>query len=100
MKIYEKLVKIKTEGFDPTLIYIQYMKFSRRTESITSARGIFKRAREDPRCNYEIYSSAALMEYYCSKVGKLFYFLQTEKNKNRLLQPITFFYCMLHPLHV
>lgn len=67
MKIYEKLVKIKTEGFDPTLIYIQYMKFSRRTESITSARGIFKRAREDPRCNYEIYSSAALMEYYCSK---------------------------------
>ena len=44
------------------------MKFTRRTESITSARGIFKRAREDPRCSYEIYTSSALMEYYCSKV--------------------------------
>lgn len=44
------------------------MKFIRRTESITSARAIFKRAREDTRCTYEIYIASALMEYYCSKV--------------------------------
>lgn len=72
IKIYEKLLNITTESFNPTLVYIQYMKFTRRTESITSARAIFKRAREDVRCGYETYVAAALMEYYCSKVMTLF----------------------------
>lgn len=76
MKIYEKLLKIDSAGFNPTLTYIQFMKFTRRTESITSARAIFKRAREDGRCGQEIYSAAALMEYYCSKV--CFHFLLIE----------------------
>ncbi|KAF7493188.1 Cleavage stimulation factor subunit 3 [Sarcoptes scabiei] len=67
IKIYEKLLRIETPEFNPTLIYVQYMKFIRRTESITSARAIFKRAREDTRCTYEIYIASALMEYYCSK---------------------------------
>lgn len=44
------------------------MKFTRRTESINAARAVFKRARNDMRCSSEIYTSAALMEYYCSKV--------------------------------
>lgn len=52
---------------DPTLAYIQYMKFARRAEGIKSARGIFKRAREDPRSKYQVFVAAALMEYYCSK---------------------------------
>lgn len=43
------------------------MKFARRAEGIKSARGIFKKAREDPRSRHQIYVSAALMEYYCSK---------------------------------
>ncbi|XP_054160446.1 cleavage stimulation factor subunit 3-like [Oppia nitens] len=67
IKIYEKLLNIQTPGFDPTLVYIQYMKFRRRTESITTARSVFKRAREDSRCGHEIWSAAALMEYYCNK---------------------------------
>jgi hypothetical protein len=29
---------------------------------------VFKKAREDPRSNFHVYVSAALMEYYCSKV--------------------------------
>ncbi|CAG2177667.1 unnamed protein product [Oppiella nova] len=67
IKIYEKLLNIQTPGFDPTLSYIQYMKFRRRTESIATARSVFKRAREDARCGHEIYTAAALMEYYCNK---------------------------------
>ncbi|KAI2808562.1 Cleavage stimulation factor subunit 3 [Blomia tropicalis] len=67
IKIYEKLLSIDRPKFNPTLIYIQYMKFTRRTESINAARAVFKRARNDMRCSSEIYTSAALMEYYCSK---------------------------------
>ncbi|XP_065209066.1 protein suppressor of forked isoform X2 [Planococcus citri] len=52
---------------DPTLAYIQYMKFARRAEGIKSARAIFKRAREDTRAKYQVFVAAALMEYYCSK---------------------------------
>lgn len=45
------------------------MKFTRRTESMSSARAIFKRARADSRCGYEVYIAAAMTEYYCSKVS-------------------------------
>jgi len=55
------------EDINPTLAYIQFMKFIRRTEGVKAARMIFKRAREDSRCQYHIYIAAALMEYYCSK---------------------------------
>lgn len=48
-------------------VYVQYMKFARRAEGIKSARGIFKKAREDVRSRYHIFVAAALMEYYCSK---------------------------------
>lgn len=43
------------------------MKFARRAEGIKSARTVFKRAREDPRCKHHVYVAAALMEYYCTK---------------------------------
>lgn len=65
--IYNKLLAI--EDIDPTLVYIQYMKFARRAEGIKSGRTIFKKAREDPRTRHHVYVTAALMEYYCSKVS-------------------------------
>lgn len=58
---------IAIEDVDPTLVYIQYMKFTRRAEGIKSARGVFKKAREDVRTKYHVFVAAALMEYYCSK---------------------------------
>ncbi|XP_070535055.1 cleavage stimulation factor subunit 3-like [Ptychodera flava] len=63
--IYQKLAAI--EDVDPTLVYIQYMKFARRAEGIKSARLVFKKAREDTRTKYHVFIAAALMEYYCSK---------------------------------
>ena len=44
------------------------MKFARRAEGIKSGRMIFKKAREDARTRHHVYVTAALMEYYCSKV--------------------------------
>ncbi|KAJ8921154.1 hypothetical protein NQ315_013626 [Exocentrus adspersus] len=64
-QIYNKYLEIK--DIDPTLAYIQYMKFARRAEGIKSARAVFKRAREDNRSKYHLFVCAALMEYYCSK---------------------------------
>ncbi|XP_018329135.1 protein suppressor of forked isoform X2 [Agrilus planipennis] len=64
-QIYQKYLEIK--DIDPTLAYVQYMKFARRAEGIKSARNVFKRAREDVRSKYHVFVCAALMEYYCSK---------------------------------
>ncbi|CAH0394855.1 unnamed protein product [Bemisia tabaci] len=69
---YEKVHEIyktylELQEIDPTLTYVQYMKFARRAEGIKSARSVFRKAREDPRSNYQIFVAAALMEYYCSK---------------------------------
>ncbi|XP_039293116.1 protein suppressor of forked isoform X2 [Nilaparvata lugens] len=64
-QIYAKFLDI--QEIDPTLAYIQYMKFARRAEGIKSARNVFKKAREDSRSKFHIFVSAALMEYYCSK---------------------------------
>lgn len=64
-QIYQKVLDIS--DIDPTLAYIQYMKFARRAEGIKSARAIFKKAREDARSRHHIFVGAALMEYYCSK---------------------------------
>ncbi|THD21781.1 Cleavage stimulation factor subunit 3 [Fasciola hepatica] len=63
--IYKKLISL--ESIDPTLPYIQYMRFARRAEGILSARHVFKLAREDPRIAYHVYCAAAFMEYFCSK---------------------------------
>jgi len=69
---FEKVHKIYTdflavESIDPTLAYVQYMKFCRRAEGIKAARTVFKKAREDERSNFHVYVAAALMEYYSSK---------------------------------
>lgn len=64
-KIYQRYINMP--DVDPTLGYIQYMKFSRRAEGIKSTREVFKKAREDNRTRFHVYCAAALMEYYCSK---------------------------------
>lgn len=66
-EIYNRLLEVKDEKFDPTLVYITYINFARRTEGIKSARDVFKKARNDPRCEYHIYEFAALMEFHCTK---------------------------------
>ncbi|CAL8073455.1 unnamed protein product [Calicophoron daubneyi] len=63
--IYKKLISL--ENIDPTLPYIQYMRFARRAEGILSARHVFKSARDDPRITYHVFCAAAFMEYFCSK---------------------------------
>jgi cleavage stimulation factor subunit 3 len=66
--IYNRLLDVNEANLkDPTLAYIQAMRFERRADGIKSARTVFKRAREDIRTNHQIYVAAALMEYYCSK---------------------------------
>lgn len=64
-KIYQDFLAV--QAADPTLAYVQYMKFCRRAEGIKAARTVFKRAREDERSNFHVYVAAALMEYYSSK---------------------------------
>ncbi|XP_049512262.1 cleavage stimulation factor subunit 3-like isoform X3 [Dermacentor silvarum] len=64
-QVYNKFIEIP--DIDPTLAYVQYMKFARRAEGIKTARVVFKKAREDARSGHQVYVAAALMEYYCSK---------------------------------
>jgi cleavage stimulation factor subunit 3 len=67
--IYNRLLDINDKQHlnDPTLAYIQAMRFERRVDGIEAARTLFKRARDDPRANHQAYVAAALMEYYCTK---------------------------------
>lgn len=66
--IYQQILDLNESQLkDPTLAYIQAMRFERRVDGIKAARSIFKRAREDPRCQHHIYVAAALTEYYCTK---------------------------------
>ena len=64
-QIYKKYVD--SQKNDPTLAYIQYMKFARRTDGIKACRAVFKQARDDYRCKYHVYVAAAYTEFYCSK---------------------------------
>lgn len=69
LEIYTKLAEAgrDDELIDLTLVYIQWMRFTRRTEGLKAARIIFKRAREEKRVGHQIYTAAALMEYHCTK---------------------------------
>jgi cleavage stimulation factor subunit 3 len=70
--IYNRLLDTNEANLkDPTLAYIQAMRFERRADGIIAARNIFKRARDDVRTNHPVYVAAALMEYYCSKDNKI-----------------------------
>ena len=46
-QIYDKLTNIS--DLDPTLTFIQYMRFARRAEGLKTARQVFRMAREDGR---------------------------------------------------
>ncbi|EFO86298.1 hypothetical protein GCK72_004918 [Caenorhabditis remanei] len=63
--IYNRLLAI--EHINPTLTYVQLMRFIRRTEGPNNARLVFKRAREDKRTGYQVFVASALMEYNCMK---------------------------------
>lgn len=69
LEIYNNLIEASKddEQIDLTLVYIQLMRITRRTEGLRSARAVFKRARDEKRCSYHIYTAAALMEYSCTK---------------------------------
>eukprot|EP01134_Creolimax_fragrantissima_P002889 CFRG2889T1 len=64
--VYERILSYNDLA-DPTLVYIQYMKYKRRSESTEAARKIFKRARSDKRTGYQSFVAAALMEYFGTK---------------------------------
>ena len=65
-QIYERC--LTNEQIDPTLIWIHFVRFVRRTEDISAARKIFKRARQDPRTTYQLIIANADLEYFFTKV--------------------------------
>jgi len=69
LDVYNNLIDIgqQDERIDLTLVYIQLMRFTRRTEGLRSARAVFKMAHYDKRCTYDIYTATALMDYHCTK---------------------------------
>ena len=77
--IYRRLLSVP--DLQPTLVYVQYMKFARRAQGIQEARAVFKLAREDGRTQYPAYVAAALTEYYCSKVSSQWYTVVLHSNK-------------------
>lgn len=73
-EVYEKLVNyVQSENYlndnsnQQVLIYIQYMKFARRTEGIKAAREVFKVGRKSKYVDYHLYAAAALMEWQQNK---------------------------------
>ncbi|OQS04742.1 hypothetical protein THRCLA_03040 [Thraustotheca clavata] len=63
--IYERLL----ETCPSSLVYITYQRFTRRAygnKGLEEARHIFKRARKDNACSYQVYTSAALLEFHSS----------------------------------
>ena len=62
-EVYEKLLTQQ----QTSMVFIQYMKFSRRTEGMKEARLVFKRGRTSPTITYHLFVSAALMEWHLNK---------------------------------
>ncbi|THH17582.1 hypothetical protein EW146_g3251 [Bondarzewia mesenterica] len=58
------------------LVWTMYMRFARRAEGLKSSRGVFGKARKDRWTPWQVYESAALMEYHCNKdtgvAGRIF----------------------------
>ena len=62
--VYENLCELQPSP----LVFIHYMRFARRSESVQSARTIFKKARKSAQgCSWHVYCDAALREYYSNK---------------------------------
>ncbi|KIO34711.1 hypothetical protein M407DRAFT_63724 [Tulasnella calospora MUT 4182] len=51
------------------VVWVMWMRFSRRSEGLRPARAVFARARKDKWCPWVVYEAAALMEYHCTKAS-------------------------------
>ncbi|TFY78801.1 hypothetical protein EWM64_g5207 [Hericium alpestre] len=49
------------------LVWTMYLRFARRAEGVKSSRNVFGKARREKWTPWEVYESAALMEYHCTK---------------------------------
>ncbi|KAL9644909.1 hypothetical protein ABK040_005389 [Willaertia magna] len=58
-KIYESLCSLRE---DP-LVYVQYLRFIRRTKGMDAAREVFIRFRKNPNCSYHVWIASALIEH-------------------------------------
>ncbi|KAJ3117094.1 mRNA 3'-end-processing protein rna14, partial [Nowakowskiella sp. JEL0407] len=54
-----------------TLVWITYMKATRRIQGVKTARVVFSSARKTAHITYHIFVASANMEYYCSKDAKI-----------------------------
>uniref|UniRef100_A0A6B2KZI8 Suppressor of forked domain-containing protein n=2 Tax=Arcella intermedia TaxID=1963864 RepID=A0A6B2KZI8_9EUKA len=61
--VYENLIEKKQ---DP-LIFIEYMRFTRRAAGIKEFRKVFFRARKSRNCTYQVYVAAAQIEQHVNK---------------------------------
>ncbi|KAG2388685.1 hypothetical protein C9374_000124 [Naegleria lovaniensis] len=57
--IFKELLKIRQ---DP-LLFIQYIRFMRRTKGMEGAREAFIEAKKSPHCSYHVWVASALLEY-------------------------------------
>ncbi|CEF66772.1 Cleavage stimulation factor subunit 3 [Strongyloides ratti] len=65
---YYKTLLTNTEyNFDPNLIYISYMQFTRRCLGADKYRLVFRKLRQDPRVGILPYLAAANIEFRCLK---------------------------------
>lgn len=55
---------------DVVLMYCEYLRACRRVEDQTSSRKAFMRARKQPGCRWEIYATAAMLEWQYDKSDK------------------------------
>ncbi|XP_063934653.1 uncharacterized protein LOC135146418 [Zophobas morio] len=63
--IYENLAA--RNDIDPTLVYVQFMKFAKRVYGMDKVREIFRGARKDGRCTYHIWIANASLEHHFGK---------------------------------
>ena len=76
--IYKKCYE--NQQTNVTLVYINFMRFMRRTKGIKAARDVFKLGREDKQTTYHLYIAAAEMEFLCTKVFSSQIFFRPRKN--------------------
>eukprot|EP00741_Cyanophora_paradoxa_P013798 tig00020710_g13320.t1 len=66
-KVYEELMETSAGP----LVFVQYMRFARRSEGVEAARRVFLRARKSTACTHHVFTAAALQEYATNKDPKV-----------------------------
>ena len=66
-KIFEDLLKVR----DEPLVYIQYLRYTRRTKGIDAAREIFIRAKKAANCTYHVWVASAMLEHLSNDQTKV-----------------------------